>query len=124
MVNFENFKIKEASLFYFYIGVVSERLHTVHGRRISLKSIREKTLAKFIDASIIRLTQQDITLHLIFWSDHACVLNNGYLLLTMKTLYDTQVFFTNEEMLEKGTKVKMVLNLKLSFFSVQIWMSF
>ena len=87
------------------IGCVGERECIVEGRRIPLSDIRLKTMNRFLEAGIIRKTDADITWHLMVWADHASVMNNGHLLLTVKTIYSPELFFTDEEMLQKGEKV-------------------
>ena len=83
---------------------VDEEERVIEGRRISLLKIRKKTLDKQEEAGVIR-PNSGIRRHLMFWSDHASILNNGHLLITVKVIYHPNVFFTDAEMESKGYKV-------------------
>ena len=63
-----------------------------------MRGIREKTLASFQEQGVLRPANNDITRHLMVWADHATLLNNGHLLLTVKSIYNPKIFFTDEEM--------------------------
>ena len=41
---------------------------------------------------------------LVFWHDHATILNHGFLMVTVHTLYDQAVHLTNQEYLNKTGK--------------------
>ena len=77
----------------------------VEGRRIPLSEIRMQMFKKFTREGIIRNATCDIVHDLMVWADHASVLNNGHLLITVKTIYSKDAFFTTKEMLEKGKTV-------------------
>ena len=86
-----------------------ERECTVEGRRIPLRTIRSKTLERFVKAGITRSKDQNITRHLMVWADHASVLNTGHILLTVKTLYTPHLFLTDSEVLQQtGEKMSLV----------------
>ena len=40
--------------------------------------------------------------HLMVWGDNSTLLNHGHLLLTVNSIYDEAVYYTNEEMIAKG----------------------
>ena len=70
---------------------------------LSTATITLKTL------DIHNLTQTHIyifirykTIHryLILWADHASILSAGFLLLTVKVVYDKDIFYTDEELLK------------------------
>lgn len=46
----------------------------------------------------------EYTRFLAIWGDHASILNSGYLLYTVKVIYSTDIFFTDEEMTSKINK--------------------
>lgn len=109
--------LRNINIFASNSGNIQERIHVVQGRRIPLRTIRKMTLAKFEENKIIR-PNEGITRHLMVWSDHASILNNGHLLLTVKTLYNPKVFFTDEEMERTGRKVIIEKYLILSIISI------
>ena len=37
---------------------------------------------------------------MILWADHASILSAGFLLLTVKVVYDKDIFYTDEELLK------------------------
>ena len=49
--------------------------------------------------------------HLIIWGDHSSLLSHGFLLYTVKCVYDSSIFFTDQEMLHRCKKVVDVQSL-------------
>ena len=49
--------------------------------------------------------------HLIIWGDHSSLLSHGFLLYTIKCLYDSSIFYTDKEMLDRCKKVVDVQSL-------------
>ena len=50
---------------------------------------------------ILRKTEnKTIHRYLILWADHASILSAGFLLLTVKVVYDKDIFYTDEELLK------------------------
>ena len=43
------------------------------------------------------LFQHERTRHLCMWHDHACILNKGFVMITMHVMYDNTLFYTDEE---------------------------
>ena len=39
--------------------------------------------------------------HLIVWADHASILSQGHLLLTVKSIYTPLIYYSDEEMLAR-----------------------
>ncbi len=49
-----------------------------------------------------RLKAMERKRHLMIWGDNSTLLNHGHLLLTVNSLYDEAIYYTNEEMKAKG----------------------
>ena len=49
-----------------------------------------------------RLKAMERKRHLMIWGDNSTLLNHGHLLLTVNSVYDEALYFTNEEMKAKG----------------------
>ena len=76
----------------------------VCGRKIPLNQIRKRLLDTHQKLGIMRHLPS-ITRHLVFWADHSSILNNGYLLFTVRLVYNKEYSYTDEEMYEqKGIK--------------------
>jgi len=80
---------------------ISEKSFTIEGRRIDMKKIRERIYHQHLQMGILRTESSEINRFLILWADHACILNSGYLLLTVKVLYENNTFLSDKEMLDK-----------------------
>ena len=77
-------------------GDAQESLFTVSGRKIPLKTILERLSEKHLRMGIMR--KGNIKRYLLVWCDHASILNHGYLLLTVKSIYTTETYYSNKEM--------------------------
>ena len=49
-----------------------------------------------------RLKAMERKRHLMIWGDNSTLLNHGHLLLTVNSVYDEALYFTNEEMKANG----------------------
>ena len=49
-----------------------------------------------------RLKAMERKRHLVIWGDNSTLLNHGHLLLTVNSVYDEALYYTNEEMKAKG----------------------
>ena len=49
-----------------------------------------------------KLKRMERKRHLLVWGDNSTLLNHGHLLLTVSTIYDDAICYTNEEMKAKG----------------------
>ena len=69
-----------------------------------MRVIRERVAKDHIALGILR-PASNFDRYFAHWADHSTILNHGYLLLTVKVLYTSDIFFTNEEMkVMKGGK--------------------
>lgn len=82
-------------------GVICEKEYQIFGRRIDLREIRKKIYIEHQKLGILRNDKNKITRFLILWADHAAILSSGYLLLTVKVLYENETFLSNNEVFLK-----------------------
>ncbi|KAI8516476.1 AP-5 complex subunit zeta-1 [Branchiostoma belcheri] len=98
-------------------GKVIEEEVTTAGRKIPLNEIQEKLLKKHVEDGFLRpqenydiMDETTVTRLLeeinenndTLWLDHSTILNTGYLLVTVHTLYDPAVYYTAKELEEQG----------------------
>ena len=66
---------------------------------------------------------------LVFWHDHSTILNHGFLMVTLRTLFDKDVYVTNKEYLTKQestwiSRQKLSsLRYTFSWWGVHPWMT-
>lgn len=90
-------------------GQISIEEFTVSGRCISMSEIRKKIFLEHEQMGILRNKNSTLTRYFILWSDHASILNAGHLLLTVKVVYDDEIFYTDEEMFAKTGNTQIVV---------------
>ena len=81
-------------------GEIKETEYQVCGRKIPLNTIRERMLKHHQQLGIMRNLPK-IKRHLVFWADHSCILNTGYLLFTVRLIYNEEIYFTDKEIFQQ-----------------------
>lgn len=79
-------------------GKIEKVQFTVAGRKIPMREIQKRMYQYHKETGVLRENLTEVNRFLITWADHASVLNLGYLLFTVKTLYTPSIFYTDEEM--------------------------
>ena len=86
-------------------GQINEVEYSVSGRKIPLNTIRKKLYDDHQKLGIMRdIKDHQVKRHLLLWADHSSLLNAGYLLFTVRVIYSSKMFFTDEEMFERTQK--------------------
>ena len=70
--------------------------YTVCGRKIPLHHIRKKLYEEHLSLRILR-ENPIIHRHFLIWADHASLLNSGTFMLTVRVLYTSKLYYTDEE---------------------------
>ena len=76
-------------------GVLTPQDTLVHARKVPLRQLREKLLQN--QEKYMRLTPTNTSRSLCMWHDHATILKMGFVMVTVHVMYDSTVFYTDEE---------------------------
>ena len=82
-------------------GDIKETEYTIEGRKIPLHEIRKNMYNDHKNLNILREDLEVVHRHLIVWADHASILSQGHLLLTVKSIYTPLIYYSDEEMLAR-----------------------
>lgn len=67
-----------------------------------LKQLGEDKGAECVSSKKEKLKEIERKRHLMVWADNSTLLNHGHLLLTVNAVYDEALYYTNDEMKDRG----------------------
>ena len=83
-------------------GTIKTETFTVSGRKIQLKQLGEDKGEESASKRKENLKEIERKRHLMVWGDNSTLLNHGHLLLTVNAVYDEALYYTNNEVKDRG----------------------